>query len=222
MKPRTLFIETRKKFNQSDIDLKPLNKLPGKTISLAATIQYLDLIPQIKDYLQTQNKKVIIKQNPQSKIKAHVLGCQSQAFDKSADTLLLITDGKFHAINNAIQLQSPIYIFDTKNLQKITKQDIEEENKKTKAKLNKFLTYNIIGLIQSTKQGQHSPNIIGLKNKIQNKYKDKQIYIFESDNINLQELENFPQIKIWLNTACPGLARDSNNIINYSDVLQFL
>ena len=218
MKPKTLFIETRRRINPKDIDLSSLDKLPGKTISLAATIQYLDIIPIIKKHLEKQGKTTIIKQG--AKHQAHVLGCNSTAFDKSADTLLLIADGKFHAINNAIQLQSPIYIYNTKTLEQITKQDIEAENTKTKAKLNKFLTYNLIGIIQSTKPGQTFPYIYSIKQKLENK--GKKTYIFKSDNINLQELENFPQIKIWLNTACPGLARDSNNMINLQDIQEFL
>ena len=220
MKSKTLFIEMRRKLTESDIDLSALNKLPGKTISLSAIIQYLDLIPIVKKYLEKQGKKVIIKQG--AKYPSHVLGCNSSAFDKSADTLLLLADGKFHAINNAIQLQSPIYIYNTKNIEQISKQDIETENKKTQAKISKFLSYNIIGLIQSAKPGQLHPDIAKLKQKIQNKFPEKQIYIFESDNISIQELENFPQIKIWINTACPGLALDSEKIVNLKDIEQFI
>ncbi len=213
---KTLFLETRKK--SQDIDFSQLDNIPGQTISLAATIQYLDLIPKIKSYLEEQGKEVIIKQG--SFYKAQVLGCQSQAFDKNADTLLLLADGKFHAINNAIQLNKEIYIFNTKTLDKITMQEIEKQNQKIKAKQAKFLSYNRVGLILSTKQGQKYPDIIGLKNKI--KKLDKVAHIFQTDNINLQELENFPDIQIWINTACPGLALDSAKIINLVDIGEFI
>ncbi len=95
---KTLFIETKRKFKDSGINLKLLNTLKGKTIALAATIQYIDLIPKIKSYLESKGKKVITKQG--AYYEGHVLGCNSSALDKSADILLLITDGKFHAINN--------------------------------------------------------------------------------------------------------------------------
>src|SRR3989344_5910361 len=45
----------------------------------------------------------------------------------------------------------------------------------------------------------------------------KQSYIFLSNNINIAELENF-NINSWINTACPGLALDSNKIVNADEV----
>lgn len=231
MKPsKALFIETKRKFKSSEINLSILDKLPGKTISLAATIQYLDLIPKIKSYLESRNKKVTTKQGAHHK--AHILGCNSSALTKTADTLLIITDGKFHAINNAIQLQKPIYIFNTKTLDKITQKEIDTHNKRTLAKQKKFLTSKTVGIILSTKHGQrhtHLPRltprlsnwgISNIKTKIE--ALNKKAYIFEANNINTQEFENFPQIQIWINTACYGLARDDPRIINLTDILKFL
>ena len=215
---KTLFIEARKKFQDKDINLKILDNLPGKTISLAATNQYLDLIPKIKTYLETQNKKVITKKGAYHK--AHVLGCNSSAFDKTADTLLLITDGKFHAINNAIQLQKEITVFSGQTLEQVTQEDIGNHNKRTLAKKKKFLLAETVALIVSTKYGQHQKTIQKIKIKIQNK--NKKVYIFEANNINKSEFENYPQIKIWINTACSGLARDDPKIINLSDITEFL
>lgn len=214
---KTLFIETKKKFVDSEINYPILDSLSGKTISLAATIQYIDLIPRIKSYLESKNKKVIINQG--AHYKAHVLGCNSTALDPKADTLLIITDGKFHAINNAIQLQKEIYIFNTKTLDKITKKEIEEHNKKLQAKQKKFLLSSQVGLILSTKHGQHHKQINTIKKQIEKL--DKKVYIFEANNINTSEFENYPQIPIFVNTACYGLARDSSKIINLQDIQQF-
>jgi len=218
---KTLFIECRKKIPLK-LNMSSLNKLPGKTISLAATIQNIDFVSKVKSYLEKKHKKIILKKG--AKYKAHVLGCNSSAFDKKADTLLLIADGKFHAINNAIQLQKPIYIFnpDSNNLEKITKQEITKHNQKNQAKLKKFLLTEQVGIIISTKQGQSFPRpyIYKIKNKIEKL--DKKVYLFETDNVSIQELENFPDIKIWINTACFGLARDSEKILNLCDVLSVL
>ncbi len=215
---KTLFIETKKKFDESKINYSLLDNLPGKTISIAATIQYIDLIPKIKSYLESKNKKVIIKQGAHHK--AHILGCNSTALDKKADTVLIITDGKFHAINNAIQLQREVHIFNTQTLDKITQQEINTHNKKTEAKQKKFLMADNIGIILSTKHGQHHKQIEKIKNKIEKL--GKSAYIFEANNINTQEFENFPQIQLWVNTACFGLARDDPKIINFQDIQQFL
>ncbi|MEA3248640.1 MAG: diphthamide synthesis protein [Nanoarchaeota archaeon] len=215
---RVMFIESKRKFKDSDINIKLLDGIKGKTISLTATIQYIGLIPKIKSYLESKGKKVIIKKGAYHK--GHILGCNSSAFDKSTDTLLLITDGKFHAINNAIQLQKEIYIFTTKTLEKIEQKEIEAYNKKIQIKKFKFLAANNIGLILSVKQGQHTKSIFLTKDKI--KKLNKNVYVFEADNIDTLEFENFPQIEIWVNTACYGLARDDSKIINLSDILEFL
>ena len=216
MKP--LYIEARKKFKDEDINLKLLDNLKSKTVSLAATIQYIDLIPKIKSYLESLNKKVIIKQGACHK--AHVLGCNSSALDKSAGTILIITDGKFHAINNAIQIQKEIYVFDTKNLSKIKKEEIDQHNKNTLAKKKIFLSSNIVGILVSTKPRQKNNAINQIVKKIEEQ--NKRVYVFEADNINTNEFENFPQIKIWINTSCLGLARDDKRIINLTDISELL
>jgi len=215
---KTLFMETRRKFKDAEINLSLLDTLQGKTISLAATIQYIDLIPKVKSYLESLNKKVIIKQGAHHK--AHILGCNSTALDKTSDTLLIITDGKFHAINNAIQLQKEIFVFNTKTLDKVTQAEIDTHNTKTLTKQKKFLSAKFVGLLASTKHGQHHKQIHKIKKKIQ--ALNKKVYTFESNSINTAEFENFPQIQIWVNTACFGLARDDMQIINLQDITQFL
>jgi diphthamide biosynthesis enzyme Dph1/Dph2-like protein len=215
---KVISIETKRKFKDSDINLKLLDKIQGKTISLVATIQYIDLIPKIKSYLESIGKEVRTKKG--AHYEAHVLGCNSTAIDKTSDEVLMITDGKFHAINNAIQTKKPIYVFSGKTLEQVTKKEIEEHNKKTLAKQKKFLLSEKIGIILSTKHGQHHKGISKIKEKIESL--EKKPYIFESNNINTQEFENFPEIQLWVNTACFGLARDSPKIINLQDITQFL
>jgi len=213
---RVLFIETRRRFK--DIDLSILDKLPGKTISLAATIQYMGLIPKVKEYLESKGKEVTLREG--AYYEGHVLGCNSSAFDNSADTLLMITDGKFHAMNNAIQLQREIYIFTTHTLEKIERKEIDSHNKKTETKKKKFLTAKKVGLLVSTKHGQHQKAIHNIRDKI--KKLRKEVYVFEANDINTSEFENFPQIQMWVNTACFGLARDDMRIINLADITEFL
>jgi diphthamide biosynthesis enzyme Dph1/Dph2-like protein len=215
---KKIFIEARKKFDLSEVNFSVLDNLPGKTISLCATIQYIDLIPKVREYLEKKEKKIILKEGVS--YTGHVLGCNSSAFDAKADVLLLITDGKFHAINNSIQQQKEIYVFNTKTLEKITQEEIQEQNRKILAKKKKFLSSKIVGLIYSNKYGQKNKSIDTIRKKI--KESGKELYIFECDNVDMAEFENFPQIEIWVNTACFGLARDNNNIVNLVDISQYI
>lgn len=212
----TLFIETRRKFSQEELNLDLLKDLPGKTISLAATVQYLDLIPKVKSFLEKLGKKVITKQG--AFYEAHVLGCNSNAFDKSADTILLIADGKFHALNNAVQLEREIYVFSGRVLEKVTLDEIKTILRKKRTAVKKFLAAESVGILVSTKPGQHiTPE--ALLGKI--KKSGKNPYVFESNNINIAGFEDFP-IDIWVNTACPGLSSDDSRIVNFQDILQYI
>ncbi len=215
---KKLFIETRKKFKSSEINFSVLETLPGKSISLAATIQYLGLLPTVKKYLESKGKIVIVKKG--AFYKGQVLGCNPLALDRTADNLIIITDGKFHAMNNALKLKKEIFVFNTQTLEKITKKEIEQELRKIKAKQTKFLHSSKVGIIVSTKPGQNYRKSLDLRKKLE--AINKEGFIFEIDTVNTGELENFPDIQIWVNTACFGLAADSSRIINLCDILEFL
>jgi diphthamide biosynthesis enzyme Dph1/Dph2-like protein len=215
---KVMFMEVRRRLKDTNLNLDILKDLPGKTISLAATIQYINLIPKVKSYLESKGKEVLIKQGAYHK--GHVLGCNSSALEKSADTLLLITDGTFHAINNAIQLQKEIFVFNGNSLEKIEQKEVDNYLKRIQTKIKKFLLSDNIGLLVSSKHGQHQKGIHNIKKQIEKQ--NKKVYVFEANNINTNEFENFPQIQMWVNTACFGLARDDMKILNLSDIVDLL
>ena len=45
----------------------------------------------------------------------------------------------------------------------------------------------------------------------------KQAYIFISNNIDINQFENF-SINSWVNTACSGLVIDNTSVINISEL----
>lgn len=212
---KTLYLEARKKFK--DLNLDVLSNLPGKSISLAATVQYLPVLYDVKEYLQKQGKKVILKKGPV--YEGHVLGCNSSALSKEADTLLLITDGTFHAINNAVQLNREIYVFNGQSLDKVTQEQINRVNAKQKAALTKYFSSDTVGILVSSKYGQNFKAVKEIKQKIEKK--GKKVYVFESDAISLNEFENF-KIPVFINTACYGLGMDDSRILNLQNLLPFL
>ncbi|MFZ5954971.1 MAG: diphthamide synthesis protein [Nanoarchaeota archaeon] len=220
MRPKILYVELKKKFENEGLNLHLLDKIPGKTVSLASVIQYISLIPIVKDYLEKKGKKIIIKKG--AYYPAHVIGCNATAFDKNSDTLLLISDGKFHAINNALQLNREIYVFNTNKLEKISKEEIDKLKIKSKAKLNKFFLADKVGILISIKPGQNYKKVAIDKLISRFEKLNKKVYLFESDNINPAEFENFSDIQIWINTACPGLSIDDARILNLCDIISFL
>jgi diphthamide biosynthesis enzyme Dph1/Dph2-like protein len=212
-----LFLEFRRKINR-DEDFSKLDIFKGKNISIAATIQYIDLIPPIREYLEKNKNKVLLKKG--SFYEGHVIGCDPSAFNLKADILILITDGKFHGMNNALILDREIFVFNLNKLEKISLEDLKKQKQKTKAKKVKFLSSDKIGLIVSTKPGQSLKSFEKVAKNIE-KLK-KEVYVFETNNINFSELENFPDIQIWVNTACYGLGLDDPRIVNLQDIIELI
>jgi len=81
--------------------------------------------------------------------------------------------------------------------------------------LIKFYSAKNIGILVTTKPGQQ---YLKKATELKAKLKDKQCYIFISDTIDLNDLENYPFIDSWVNTACPRLSDYSSNIINIEEL----
>ena len=111
-----MFVEVRKKYPEK-LNLTSLDIILGEKISLAASVQYLDLLPIVKKYLERKGKKVFIKKG--AYYEGHVVGCQPQAFDKNGEEFLLLCDGTFHALNNALIINEEIYVFNGEVLTRV-------------------------------------------------------------------------------------------------------
>lgn len=215
---KVLFVEARKRFNLNKIRFLRLDTLPEGEISLAATVQYLDLVEPVKNYLESKGRKVSVGKG--AYYDGHVLGCNPSAFDRSKEVLLLLCDGKFHALNNSLILDKPIYVFNTQTLEQVDEDDLNIYRRKKKAKQMKFLREEKVGLIVSTKPGQKTRAYNAMESMI--KKQGKKVYLFESDNIDIGDLDNFNDIRLWVNTACFGLGLDDPKIINFQDIIEFL
>ena len=200
---KTLFIKSKQKVSGLNLSNKELSRLPRK-LFLAYSIQYVDLAKQIKKQLEKNKIKITKFQQ--------VLGC-SRVNTKLP--VLLIGTGRFHAIN--LYLQSPVvYLLENNKIIKIPQQEIDRIKAKKKTALIKFLKADNIGILVTTKPGQENmKKAIMLKQKLQKQ--GKNVYIFISNNIDTNQFENF-NIDSWVNTACPGLAIDNPDIINFLEI----
>lgn len=202
MKP-ILYIPAIQKNLDIKLDKTEISKLPKK-LFLAYSIQYKHLAENIKKQLESNKIKIEGFQQ--------VLGCSKI---KTNFPVLLISTGKFHAQN--LFFQTPIlYILENEKIVRISDREISKMRAYRKTALMKFLKADRIGILVSTKPGQENmEEAVKLKNNI--KKQGKQAYIFISNNIDLNQLENFP-IDSWVNTACLGLSMDNASIINIKDI----
>jgi len=194
---KIMYIEAGNKEKLNLEKLKELEKKLPPIIYIAYSIQYKNLAEEIKKSIK---KKVAGF--------SQVLGCSKI---KTSSPILLISSGRFHAINLALQ-GNKVYIFDNFSIREIDSKEIEIIKKKEKAKYLRLLSSDNIGITVSIKDGQENLESAE-KIKEQLEKKGKKAFLFLADNINPQELENF-SCDIWINTACPGLSLDSDKIIN--------
>lgn len=202
---KTLFIPALFKSKIAKAGISELSKKLPKHIALVYSIQYKETAQEIKKILSKKHNITSFLQ---------ILGCSSPKFSKNTQAILLINDGKFHAVSLGLKTNLPIYIINNNSFNQISKQEMQILETKKKASYVNFLNSNKIGILISNKPGQQNlKTAINLKNKL----KDKTPYLFIGNNLDTAEFENFPQIQSWINTACPRLDMESQ-VINIKEI----
>lgn len=223
--PKTIFIDAtwEKEIILGDDILNYFKKNKVKSIALFASVQFLKL-DTVKEQLSDLHISVHTTKAKRTDVETQVLGCDAYhtSFKEniigSSDAVLYIGDGLFHP---KALLLSQIYekkirdvlIWDPVNnkMRIITTEDIKKQLQKMKANLKRFIAAECIGIIVTIKPGQQYFNWAGeLRAKLEKQ--GKQAYVFVDDTVNLQQLENYPFIDAWVNTACPRIGTD--DIVN--------
>lgn len=208
-KTPVLFFEVKSKEKVNEKRILEISKELPKVIALTYSIQFQEIANQIKKILESQGHRV--------NYLTQVLGCSNPKFPEDTEGILMVSGGKFHAIGVAYETKLPLWILDKDNLHKINKEDLSIIEKKEKATNMRYLNAEKVGIIISTKPGQlRLQRSLKLKEKI----KDKKTYLFLSNNVDINEFDNFDDIDCWVNTACPRMdMNDTNNdIINLAKV----
>ena len=208
-----MFVEARAK-DKVKVDRKVLDSLKQfNSIGLLATIQFIDSINYVKDELKKQAKTIIISEPSKHAIyPGQVLGCDVSAaisIQDKVDCFLYIGDGKFHPLGVAVQTNKPVVTLNPFNNQvgKIDEDEKKRWLRKQAARVSKVKDAKTIGILVSTKPGQHNmEKALQIKKKLEKQ--DKQVFIFIADTLNPNDLLNFPQIQAWINTACPRIVDD--------------
>ena len=196
-----------------------LKKNKIKSVALFASVQFTDLKDFIKE-LEENKIKVNITKAKRTNEKMQILGCDcyEDSFQdniiENSDAILYIGYRLFHPKALLLsQIKSknfkPIIIFDhiANKIKEINKKDIEKQIQKYKRNLKLFINSKTLGILVTIKPGQQYLNSAkNLKEKL--KEQGKKAYIFIDNNINLSQLENYPFIQCWVNTACPRIGTD--------------
>lgn len=194
-----------------------------KNIGLATTVQFLDFVDEIKQYLEGREKIIFIDKIKQ-KYEGQLLGCDIGGADKikdKVDAFLYIGTGIFHPLGIALNIDKEVFCYDPISavLSKIDRAEVERYNRKRKAAYMKFLEATEIGILVSLKPGQNNfRKAVELKKQL----KEKNCYIFAFDTLDFNQVENFPFIQCWVNTACNRILDDYGKfpkpLVDLSDI----
>ena len=208
---RLLFVPSQAKIHLSFEKLTSESKKLPYSIGLVSTVQYASYLKDIKAQLERQGKSVFIGK-AKGMDPGQVLGCNTEAASSikgKVDAFLYIGSGIFHPLAIALATDKPIFIMnpETQQINQLDKSMISKAKAIKKGQQIKFLSADSFGIIISTKPGQNKmKQALALKEKLEKR--GKKVYLFACDNLDLNQLENWPKIECWVNTMCPGLSRE--------------
>jgi len=221
---RVFFIENRYKVEIS-LPKGLIEKLPER-IMLFSTVQYLDLIEDVKAQLEKKGKIVLGRKAQHSKYDFQVLGCGIERFDDNFDAFLFVGDGMFHPKALVVKNDKPCFFYNplSQAYGTVSEKDAELFEKRRKGAIAKFISSENIGVLISTKPGQKAS--LSLVSQLEEMFPEKRFYLLLSNEINPESLMNFPFAEAFVNTACPRIAYDEQEkffrpVVNAEDIIEF-
>ncbi len=186
------------------------------SIGIYASLQYLEILDELKDGLEKEDVEVIKDQGDgRIKYPGQVLGCNYSSVVKEADAHLYIGTGRFHPIGLSLSTESEIILWNpgTGEIETIDNES-ERLMRKRHAAITKAREAKKIGILVSKKPGQRrSKTAERLKEMCP---EEKNCLIVETDEITPSSVDSL-NLDCAVSTACPRIALDDS--INYKTTL---
>lgn len=226
---KTLFLEAayKGKVELCKEVISYLTKNNVKSVALFASIQFVNNLSKVEEQLKELGIKVISSKPARAGVERQLLGCDVYAdslnLSEEVDAFLYIGDGKFHPLALVYsQIDKEVICNDPVNrkMSILDVEDVKKVMKRSKGALVKFHSFENIGVIVTIKPGQEQ---FRKSLELEKKYPEKKFYYFVDNNVSFDQLENFPFIDVWVNSACPRLGLDEQEmfrkgVVNLRDV----
>lgn len=224
------FIHARYTGNYAD-----LSKLSGRlknlpeTVYLGSSIQFIDRIDDTRRLLEFLGKKVIKITGRHSSVDGQILGCDIYnpesiitgrktaeiplgTVGQGESCFIIISTGEFHALSGTLAGLDAENKSDVFALNPITGELKKMDDKfSIKGQYLKFLSAENVGILITTKPGQHDRKDIADVDLIMKRYPGKRYYKIISDSISPQGLADFNYIDFFINTACPRMIDEKDS-----------
>src|SRR3989344_9031653 len=217
--------------------LNYLKRKKYQKMALYASVQFCSTLEKVKEQLQQANISIITSTPDRTHVQSQLLGCDiyhsslhlAEKELQEIDAYLYVGDGRFHplalvyaqkdsAVMKEIICNDPM----RKAMTLMGLDDIKTKLRRYRGALLKFFSAKDVGVIITVKPGQEHLRPSFFLEKI---FPEKKFYYFIDDTVSFNQLENFPFIEVWINTACPRIGFDDQlqfrkGVINLTDALQ--
>ena len=212
---KILYVEAKSNLDIGKVVEKSLPFLKEyRNIGLVATVQHVHKLEEAKKILEKNGKKVFIgSASGLVKYDGQVLGCDCSTAEKIKDKVevfLYIGGGIFHPLGVFYTTKKPVIMVDPYTEKILNVKEIGEKFlKRRNTIIAKFSQAKNVGVLVGLKFGQSNPQ---LAEKICRKLREKgrNPVLICLREIIPENLDNFPQVEAFVNTACPRVGFDDD------------
>ncbi len=204
-----LYIELYSKLDVVNLLDKNIEKLSIDKIGLIGSVQYVKQFENLKKYLESKGKKVLIpKKKGFAAYDGHVVGCEYNSLktiENEVDGFLVIGN-KFHSLGAALMcINKDVYLLNEQsNKLELMNGEKDKVIKQRAIAIDKVKRANKIGIVVDKKIGQYNMNVAErLKNGLEKLGKEVIIIMVNEFNPGLM---NFYDVDAFIDTACPRIA----------------
>ncbi|MEM2080660.1 MAG: diphthamide biosynthesis enzyme Dph2 [Candidatus Bathyarchaeia archaeon] len=209
----TIYVEARATVTVDDVVEESLPLLSKyERIGLATTVQHVQALGQAREILVRAGKTVIVGDAGRMSYPGQVSGCDYSNVKSIADEVevfLFIGGGRFHALGIALSTSKPTLIADP--YEKRVRSIDEEAQKILKQRwacVEEAKHAKVFGVLVGLKLGQKRFDE-ALRIKDIARRNGKQAFLFAIREILPEALMEFPQVDVYVNTACPRVSLDA-------------
>ncbi len=203
-----LFVEARMEVTPLEALEDALPELKNRVWGLTSTVQHIDYIGKIKDFLEASGVRALVGEpGPRAKYPGQVLGCDlgsAKSIEDEVDGFLYIGTGQFHPMGISLATKKRLISINpiVDSYEKIEPNFINFMKKRAAVLANAESCHNF-GVLVSAKKGQKR---MGLARDIVKKLNSHgyNSCIIGADEICFEGLSEF-RVEALVNTACPRI-----------------
>jgi 2-(3-amino-3-carboxypropyl)histidine synthase len=182
-------------------------------IALATTVQHIHQLDEMRALLEQNGKAVLIGRGERASEPGQILGCDAGAVkkvEKEADAVLFIGDGMFHPM--ALDVGKPVFVYNPSSGHvKRIDDEVSRLRKRRKGAIARAYSCKRFGILLSTKPGQF--NMAGAQwAKKELERRGREAAILAANEMEPLALRNFMSFECLVNTACPRMADDTEEL----------